>query len=233
MYQALRRQEPFEPAAFWGASLKRLNVTLDYDSACLEMIPKAGPVVIVANHPFGVLDGLSICHLAAQIRSNFQILTNRVLCTDPALEPYLLPIDFDETPAAIRTNIDTKNRALETLRGNGAVVVFPGGGISTARTWWGEVTDLEWKRFAARLVQQSNATVVPIFFHGQNSRLFQIVSQFSLTLRLSLLLHELKRRCGTSLKISIGEPLDKKAISHIKNRQALLDVLRKRVYSQG
>ncbi|MEM8488736.1 MAG: lysophospholipid acyltransferase family protein, partial [Bacteroidota bacterium] len=195
-----------------------------------SQIPKEGPLVVIANHPFGVLDGLTICHLASRMRANFQILTNSVLCQDPALDPYLLPVSFDETREAMHMNINTKQEALKTLNSGGAVVIFPGGGISTAVSWRGEVTDLEWKRFAAKLIQLSRATVIPIYFHGQNSRLFQFVSQFSLTLRLSLLLYEVNRMMGTTLQLEIGDPLPFAKLAPIKDRQALLDYLREHVY---
>ena len=116
------------------------------------------------------------------------------------------------------------------MEAGGAVVVFPGGGISTAEGMWGPVTDLEWKRFTARLIQSAKATVVPLFFHGQNSRLFQIVSQFSLTLRLALVLWEVKRRVGSSLKITVGAPLPYHTLAHLKDRQELIDHLRSHVY---
>ncbi len=231
MYRALRMGDSFTPASFWKDSLDSLAVSLDFDPTTFEQIPQSGPLVVIANHPFGVLDGLSICHLASRMRPNFQILTNSVLCQDPALDPYLLPVSFDETREAMRMNIDTKQRALQTLEAGGAIVIFPGGGISTAAGWGGEVTDLEWKRFAAKLIQLSHATVIPIFFHGQNSRLFQMVSQFSLTLRLSLLLYEVNRMMGSTLQLVIGEPLPFEALAHIKDRQALLDHLRTHVYS--
>ncbi len=231
MYREIRNAQPFEPEHFWRRSLERLEVTLDYDKNQFAQIPSTGPLVVIANHPYGVLDGLSICHLASLLRPNFQILTNSVLCQDPALDPYLLPVDFDETRDAIRTNIETKNRAIETMKAGGAVVVFPGGGISTAQGAWGPITDLEWKRFTARLIQSAKATVVPLFFHGHNSRLFQIVSQFSLTLRLALVLWELKRRIGTSLKITVGPPLPYHTLEHLKDRQELIDHLRTHVYS--
>ncbi|MFK7844222.1 MAG: lysophospholipid acyltransferase family protein [Rhodothermales bacterium] len=229
-YKSIRIQDTFAPEFFWRDALHMLNITLDYDACCIKNIPKTGPLVIIANHPFGVLDGLSICHLATLIRPNFQILTNSVLCQDPALAPYLLPVDFDETREAMRTNIETKNRAIKTMEADGAVVIFPGGGISTAEGWRGQITDLEWKRFAAKLIQISKATVVPLFFHGQNSRLFHIVSQFSLTLRLSLLLWEAKRRANTSIKVTIGAPLPYPSIAHLKDRQRMLDFLRAHVY---
>lgn len=227
-YQALRRHPSFSPQTFWIEALNRLNVTLDYQ---LPEIPQEGPLVVIANHPFGIVDGLAICHLASQMRLNFQILTNSVLCQDPALDPYLLPVSFEETKEATLINIQTKQKALNTLAASGAVVVFPGGGISTAQGWRGPVTDLVWKRFTAKLIQQAKATVVPMYFHGHNSALFQFVSQFSLTLRLALLVHEAKRLKGSTIKITVGAPLDFESLSHLKNRQHLLDHLRQHVYS--
>ena len=231
MYQEVRNYEHFDPLQFWKNALDKLDVTLNFDQSLFQQIPKQGPLVLISNHPFGVLDGLSICYLASLLRPNFQILTNSVLCQDPALEPYLLPVDFDETRDAMRTNIDSKNRALQTMKADGAVVIFPGGGISTAQGMFGRVTDLEWKRFTAKLIQVSQATVVPLFFHGQNSRLFHVVSQFSLTLRLALLLWEVKRRMHSTIKVTVGTPLPYRTLSHLKDRQALLDHLRAHVYS--
>lgn len=233
MYRTLRMDAAFAPEFFWQDALNMLSVSLDYDRDAFDHIPPEGPVVVIANHPFGVLDGLTICHLASRMRPNFQILTNSVLCQDPALDPYLLPVSFDETREAMQMNINTKQGALETLKNGGAVVIFPGGGISTAAGWRGQVTDLEWKRFTAKLIQLSRATVIPIYFHGQNSRLFQVVSQFSLTLRLSLLLYEVNRMMGTTLRLEIGRPVPFAHLAHIKDRQALLDHLREHVYSLG
>ena len=98
--------------------------------------------------------------------------------------------------------------------------------MSTAQRWFGPALDLEWKRFTAKLVQMTRATVVPIFFHGQNSRLFQIVSQFSLTLRLALLLKEVKNKMGLTIDVTIGNPIPFSELEHIKDRQELLNRLR-------
>ena len=117
------------------------------------------------------------------------------------------------------------------MRNDGTVVIFPGGGVSTAQRWFGPALDLEWKRFTAKLVQTTRATVVPIFFHGQNSRLFQIVSQFSLTLRLALLLKEVKNKMGLTIDVTIGSPIPYRELEHIKDRQELLDTLRMITYN--
>ena len=229
-YQGIRNG-PIDADSFWKACLDRLDITLDYDAVSFAALPAEGPLVLIANHPFGVVDGLTMCHFASQLRPNYQMLTNSVLCQDPMLAPHLLPVDFDETREAMRTNIATKNKALHTLSEGGAIVIFPGGGISTSKTWFGPATDLDWKRFTARLVQSAKATVVPIFFHGQNSRLFQIVSQFSLTIRLALLLHEANRLRGQTIHINIGTPVPFVDLHYLKNRQALIDALRIQTYA--
>ncbi len=229
MYQALK-DRAVAPDTFWEAALAMLDIELDYDPERLHAIPERGPVVIIANHPFGVVDGLSICYLAGKVRPHFKILTNSVLCQDASLNRFMLPVDFGTTKEAIRTNIQTKNLALHTLEDDGAIVLFPGGGVSTAKYGLGPAQDLEWKRFAAKLIQTAEATVVPVYFHGQNSRLFQIVSQFSLTLRLGLLLREVTNKRGLTLQITIGRTISYSALAHLKDRQELLDRLRAITY---
>lgn len=225
------RNTPVPTSQFWELALRLLDIHLNYDDAQLTKIPQQGPLVIIANHPFGVVDGIGICYLAGKIRSNFRILTNSVLCQDAELNKFMLPIDFAETREAARINIETKRLAVQTLKEEGAVVIFPGGGVSTSQSWFGPAEDLEWKRFTAKLVQTAQATVLPIYFHGQNSRLFQIVSQFSLTLRLALLLREVKNKMGLTIDVTIGNPIPYQAMAHLKNRQKLLDWLRETTYN--
>lgn len=216
---------------FWEAALKQLQLKLDYDPAQLAKIPQSGPIVFVANHPFGVLDGLIICHLAARTRQNFKILINSVLCREERIAPYMLPIDFSETKEAVHLNINSKKQALKVLQNNGAIVIFPAGGISTAQGPFGKVTDLEWKLFVAKLIHISQATVVPVYFHGQNSRIFQIASQFSLTLRLSLIIHEVNNKIGQTIRITIGNPIPYQQLMDIKQRRQLTNYLRQVTYS--
>ena len=92
-------------------------------------------------------------------------------------------------------------------------------------------TDLDWKLFMAKLVQSSKATVVPVYFPGQNSRLFQVVSQFSLTLRLSLVIREVNDRIGKPLRVVVGNPISYDNLAHIEGRQALTDHLRRCTYA--
>lgn len=219
-----------ENMSFWEAALEQLQLHVEYDERQLAKIPRGGPLVFIANHPYGVLDGIIICNIAVTTRQDFQILINSALCREEEVAEYMLPIDFAGTEKALRTNIKTKRRSEAILKAGGTIVIFPAGGIATSKGPFGQAVDLEWKTFAAKLIQTSKATVVPIYFHGQNSRIFQIVSQFSLTLRLSLIISEVNRKIGETIKVSIGDPIPYQDIADIKKRQALTDYLREVTY---
>ncbi|MEM7535996.1 MAG: lysophospholipid acyltransferase family protein [Chloroflexota bacterium] len=220
-----------DDGTFWNHALGQLEIGLSYDREQLAKIPAEGPVVFVANHPFGVLDGIAICNIASLARDHFKILIHRSLCREERIRSYLLPIDFSETKEATLINIDTKKQAIATLKDGGAVVIFPAGGISTSIGPFGPVTDLEWKTFVAKLVQGSKATVVPIYFPGQNSRLFQMISQVSDTLRLALIMHEVNKRKGDTMQAIIGDPIPYEQVANIKRRGDLTEYLRRTVYA--
>lgn len=220
---------------FWQAAVRKLALDVRYDADALAAIPNSGPVVVVANHPYGVLDGIVISWLVSKVRSDFLVLTNAVLMRAPEVNGYILPIDFSETEAAQKTNIASRAAARAQLEKGGVVVIFPAGAVSTAPDKLGlkPAVDWRWQPFAAQLVQRSKAVVVPIWFSGQNSRLFQIASHVSSTLRLSLIFHEVRSRIGTALPVVIGAPIPQAELASIKDRQALADHLRDRVYALG
>ncbi len=221
-----------ESHALWPAALRELQITVDYDPAQLRKVPQDGPLILIANHPYGVLDGLIICHLAAQLRTDFKILIHRSLCMEQRIERYLLPIDFNETAEAVQVNIETKQRAMATLNAGNAVVIFPAGGISTTVNGpFGPAVDLEWKLFVTKLIQMTKATVVPIYFHGQNSRVFQLASQVSETLRLALIIHEVTRKRGETIQVKIGDPIPYDDLAGIRKRKELLQHLRNVIYN--
>ena len=147
--------------------------------------------------------------LVSKVRSDFVVLTHVVLTRAPEAARFILPVDFSGTEEAERTNLASRAAARAQLDRGGAVVVFPAGAISTTPDKLGlePAVDGRWQPFVSQLLQRSKATVVPIWFGGQNSRLFQIASHFSVTLRLSLIFHEVKTRIGTSLPVVIGAPV--------------------------
>jgi len=173
IYQDLKEPD-FDVQVFFKDALAQGNIDLHYDEAQLAKVPATGPVVFVANHPFGIIDGIGLCNLALKCRGNFQILIHAILCQDKDLLPHFLPIDFTNHRDARKTNIYTKRLALQSLENGVPILIFPSGCIATAdKLGFGEVADRPWTTFAAKLIQQSGATVIPCFFHGRNSRLYR------------------------------------------------------------
>jgi putative hemolysin len=217
-----------EGTSVWAAALDQLDVTLDATPpAPGTVVPSEGPVVVVANHPFGVLDGLAICRLVSQVRPRFRILVNSVLCRDERVAHHFLPIDFSGAEGARRRNVRSLKAAFRHLRGGGALALFPAGGVATAPRPLGAAEDLAWKPLLARLVHEAEAPVVPVYFDGQNSRLFQLASQVSLTLRLALLLREALRKQGGTLSATLGRPVPYADLSALGDPEALTTRLRR------
>ncbi len=218
---------------FWEAAMRLLNLSIAYDTAKLEALPSSGPLVIVANHPFGLIDGLLIGHLTNRVRSDFKVLTNaRLYPPDAEVQHFILPIDFDPTETARATNLATRATARAHIRDGGCLIVFPAGGVATTPTPFARAAiDLDWKPFTARLIHEGRAAVVPIYFHGQNSRLFQIASHISMTARLALLLHEVANKIGCSFSAEIGDVIPYEAMREIRERPALTHFIRDRTYS--
>lgn len=217
---------------FFAAAVRSLAIDVRFDAAALHRIPRTGPVVVVANHPYGVLDGIVIAWLVQQVRSDFLVLTNAVLLRAPELARYVLPIDFAGTEEATQTNIESRAAARRHLAAGGCVVVFPAGAISTAPDRLGrrEAVDGPWQPFTAQLIQRSRATTVPICFAGQNSRLFQIASHLSPMLRLSLIFHEVRSRIGTAMLVAVGGPIPFASLPPGLDRQRLADDLKALTY---
>jgi putative hemolysin len=233
LYDRLKSQ-PFELNQFFQDAVAATEIDLRYDRAQLENIPATGPLVMVANHPFGVMDGTILCHLAAQARGDFRILINAVLCRDKDLAPYFFPVDFSPGKAAKKNNVAMGRRAREAMAANIPVLIFPSGFVSTAGKFGtGQVIDAPWTNFAAKLISDARANVVPIFFHGQNSRAFHIASHLSESLRMAFLIREAKIRFGTRFDVSIGDTLPYESLEGIGGRKALTHYLYDAVQKLG
>jgi putative hemolysin len=217
---------------FFDSAMKLLRINVTHDIDALALTPKEGPVVFISNHPYGVLDGITLTWLALKVRPDTKVLANDVLCQAPEAAAHLLPVAFAPTREARETNVNSRKAAQDWLKQGGAVGIFPGGGVSTSeQPHKGQAVDLAWAPFTAKMIRMSKATVVPVFFTGQNSRLFQLASHLSLTLRLSLVFRETARRIGTDLRVRVGKPIAFSEIEHLTDREDLIRELRKRTYA--
>ena len=217
---------------FWQVMVDRYGLSLEVVGGSLDNIPRTGPLITVANHPYGILDGLMMGHILARTRGDFRILANHVFRKAPDLNKVILPINFDETKEAMRENLATRKVALDYLAQGGAMGVFPGGTVSTSAKPFTRPMDPGWRRFTAKMVAKSEAAVVPIFFEGHNSRLFQVASHLHTTLRMALLIKEFKRRVDEPVRVVIGEPIPRAELSqYAANPKSMMDFLRERTYA--
>ncbi len=220
-------------ADFWDVMVARYGLSLRVLGGALEDIPKTGPLVVVSNHPYGILDGLMLGHILNRVRGDdFRILAHRVFQKADELDRVILPISFDETRAGVAQNLATRRAALGHLANGGAIGVFPGGTVSTSARPFSRPADPGWRSFTARMIAKSNAQVVPIYFEGANSRLFQIASHLHQTLRLALLIKEFKARVDEPVGVVIGEPIATREIeTRKKDANAMMDFLRASTYA--
>lgn len=232
LYETYRADLAHEP--FFAAAVKLLELDVQFNASRLAQIPAAGPLVVVANHPFGVLDGLLISWLISLRRTDFKVLTNAVLDGAPEASDWLLPIDFAGTKEAQKVNIATRAESLVRLKNGECIIVFPAGGVSTSPTPFEKAAvDDTWKPFTAKLITRSEAAVTPIYFEGQNSRLFQWASHMSIELRLALVFREVKRRIGTAMPVHIGDTISAETLSGAGKRHDLMTFLRGQTYGMA
>ncbi|MGN8024009.1 lysophospholipid acyltransferase family protein [Phyllobacterium sp. 22229] len=208
-----------------------INIRLDVaDQWPPQHVPDT-PLVIVANHPFGIGDGIAALALAEQLGRPFRVLINNDLMKVPEIRPYALPVCFDETKEAVAMNMATRHEAVRLLKEGVTIVVFPAGGVATAPKGFGRAEDLPWKIFPAKLVQQAKASVIPVYFGGQNGRVFHLASKISMTLRISLLIREFRKLSGKAITVRIGRTMDWPELAPLADRKHLLDYMYDAVFA--
>lgn len=214
----------------FSAALRQLQIAprIAAGEQHLQAVPATGGLLLVANHPFGVVDGLTIGHLGMQLRGNVRILTNSLLCRVPEVDPYLLPVDFSGTPEARRLTAETRRQAAALLQAGKVVAVFPAGGVATAnKPLTGRAVDAPWHPFIGRLATIPGVTTLPMHFAGQNSRLFQIASHTSYPLRVALIFHETRRRMGQPVELRLGAPVASADLAKLDRDQVAADLRRR------
>ncbi|MFN3210947.1 MAG: lysophospholipid acyltransferase family protein [Roseovarius sp.] len=216
---------------FWQVMVERYGLTLDVVGGSLDNIPRTGPLILIANHPYGILDGLMMGHILSRTRGDFRILAHQIFRKAEDLNRVILPISFDQTKEAVALNIETRKTALDYLKDGGAIGIFPGGTVSTGVKPFAQPLDPGWRGFTARMVAKSDATVVPIFFEGHTSRLFQLASHLHSTLRMGLLIKEFSKRVDTSVQVVVGQPIAQDELrARAGDAKSLMAFLRHKTY---
>jgi putative hemolysin len=226
-----RRGRP--PELFWDDAVEALELNIRSNRAPEDSIPRSGPLVVIANHPFGVVDGVILCWMVARVRKDYKIMTHRVLHQAAEVKDHIIPVDFSGTRAALENNVASRREARDLLQAGGVLIIFPSGGVALSDGMRGAAVDLEWKTLTAGLVLASAADVLPIFFCGQNSRLYQIAGNIRQTLKLSLLFHEVSNKIGKTIELRVGSLIPNACLQEIGDRQAVIDFLRETTHGLG
>ena len=202
---------------FWSQALKVLDIKVETPEYQLKRIPKTGSLIVTANHPHGLIDGMVLAELIGKIRTDYKILTRSLLTGVDQIDNFMIPVPFPHEEMALEKNLEMRKRAMAHLKDGGCIVVFPSGSVAASDSFWGPVIEREWNPFTAKLIQRSSAAVLPICFPGANSRSYQIANQISATLRQGLLIREVVNAMHKPQAPIVGDLVDRDEIKKWSN----------------
>ncbi len=192
---------------FWPKAIRYMGIDVQTPPEEIARIPKTGPLVVVANHPHGLVDGMIMCELINRVRPDFKILTRSLLTGIPEVEEFMIPVPFPHEENSRALGLEMREHTMAHLKNGGVIILFPAGKVAMSEGWWGPAVEAEWNVFTHKMVQRSGATILPMKFTGQNSRAFLIANKLSDTLRQGLLLYEIKRALYHPQRPWIGKPI--------------------------
>lgn len=214
--------------------IERILTILQVSSDCSEVdvarIPTSGATVVVANHPYGAIEALTLAALLRRVRPDVKIMANYLLQGVGRLREHFILVDPFGSNNATRANIRPLREALIHLRNGGMVVVFPAGEVSSYSPGLGRVTDPEWNSNVARLIQATKATTLPVFVRGHNGVTFQMMGMIHPTLRTALLPRQLLRHRGRNVRFEVGNPIPARRLADFSDITTLTTYLRHRTY---
>ena len=192
---------------FWPKAIKQMGIRIETPPDEIALIPPTGPLVVVSNHPSGLVDGMVLAEMVNRVRPDFKILTRSLLTGIPEVAQFMIPVPFPHEDNARELGLQMRDETMAHLRAGGVIILFPAGKVAMSEGWWGPAIESEWNVFTHKIVRSSGATILPVYFPGQNSRAFQIANQISDTIRQGLLLYEIKRCLFKPTRPVIGAPI--------------------------
>lgn len=229
LYQRARQGTP--DGDFLGNALAALGVRCELDPQRLAQVPGSGPLVVVANHPFGGVEGMALAQALRQRRPDLRILANHLLGRIPELDPLMIHVNPFAGGAAARQNHAPLRQALAWLRDGGALLVFPAGTVSHLHLRARAVTDPPWQPTVSWLARRSRAAVLPVFVAGRNSAGFQLAGLVSSHLRTALLVRELLRSRQRKLRVQVGRSIGANELDELADDAERTAWLRLKVYA--
>jgi putative hemolysin len=228
LYDEVRRKSGGQ--SFVELFLETMHVRPAASDADLALVPKSGPVVAVANHPFGLVEGAVLAAMLGAVRSDVKILANHLLASLPEARKYCIFVDPFGEADSIRMNLSGLKSSIAWLRQGGLLGIFPAGEVAHLNLKERAVVDPEWNHNIARLIRLTGATVLPVYFLGANSALFQLLGFLHPRVRTALLPHELLNKHHRPIELRIGKPIGPEKVRSFQDDVALTRYLRHRTY---
>lgn len=226
------QNEHFNGLEFVDKILETIGVSIDFDEDDLKNIPKTGGFIAIANHPYGGVEGLALVKLLCTVRPEAKVMVNFILKKIPNLSEFFVAVNpFENVQHS--SSISGLKATFDLLQSGTPIGIFPAGEVSTFSLDKQEITDRLWHPVVGKLIARAKLPVVPIYFHGNNGVLFNILSFIHPTLRTAKLPSEFLNKQGLKIKVRIGKPIHIQDISYHKNTNKLLDFLRARTYALG
>lgn len=213
--------------------LKILRIKIVVAEEDLARIPKEGPLMVLANHPYGGADAVALGSVLADARSDFKLLANSLVWDIEPLRPWLLPVNPFGGREAAKQNVRTMRDALAHLKGGKCFAMFPAGEVSSLNLDKREIADPKWTHHAGKFVREAKATVVPVYFEGSNGAFFHAAGLVNPLARTALLIREFMKKRGTPIRMRIGEPIPFRKLEEFGDDEALTEFLRLKTYLLG
>ncbi|MBF0198621.1 MAG: lysophospholipid acyltransferase family protein [Planctomycetes bacterium] len=215
---------------YFDACLKNLGVSLNYSENDLKNIPTTGPLIIVANHPFGALEAIIIASLINKVRSDVKILGNHFLSLIQEIEKDIIPVDAFKGREAMSGNGSSLRSMMRWLKDEKSVIAFPAGEVSSFSIKKGKIEDPPWNTHIASIAQRTKATVLPIYFNGNNSMLFQALGLVHSSLRTIMLPRELMNKSSKGVDLCIGKAIGPGQCAKFSSPEDLAHYMRVKTY---
>lgn len=210
--------------------LDSMNVKIRVSESDLARVPKEGPLVVVANHPYGAIEGIMVVQLLLSVRPDVKVMANFLLERIPQLREFFIFVDPFGGAESKRNNLKGMRQSIEHVTNGGCLVIFPAGEVAhfNLKNW--TVTDPEWSDSIARIVRKTEAPVLPVFFEGFNGVMFNMMGLVHPRLRTAMLPYELLNKKDKKINIHIGNTIPFKKLEEKPDDHELMTYLRQRTY---
>ncbi|MDP3467421.1 MAG: GNAT family N-acyltransferase [Daejeonella sp.] len=230
--KVFQKAEHLSGISFIDKILQVIGISVEFDEDELKNLPKKGAFIAIANHPYGGIEGLILLKIMFMQRPDSKLMANFLLKKIPNLTEHFIAVNPFET-IEHSSSISGIKQTLELLRSDTPIGIFPAGEVSTFKADTQQITDRLWHPVVGKLITKANVPVVPIYFHGNNGLLFNLLSFIHPALRTAKLPSELFNKRGHTIKLRIGKPIQPSNLCFQQNPEKLLDFLRAKTYALG